>query len=982
MSADSVAAPLRAVDPWRLVQTAPDAVHAARDESLYALANGVLGVRGGSEESASATQGSFLAGAWERSPIHYHEKFAGFARATDTRVPVADGTAIRIRLGNTPLDSATGSVLAFERALDLRHGRLERTLRWRSPDGATVELRARRVVPIGAGALLCIRLELVSIDYAGPVTFDSALSGEREAPPQGDDPRIGAGADAGFAFDVLAADAQAARVAQHARRSGIAVCAEQRHATGEGIAFEHAYRGEASAHQFFVGTLAPGKSLVLEKFVAYACSAFDRPEPLEALAARVASTLDAAGDYDTQARAQESALAAFWRDADLAIDGDAASEQALRFNLFHVFQSAGRDGGSIAAKGLTGEGYEGHVFWDAETFVLPVLAFTAPALARSLLEFRYATLASARAHAREMNHARGALYPWRTIGGDECSAHYPSGSAQYHINADIAYAIRLYLDATGDTAFLEAAGAEMLFETARIWIEIGHYNPRRGGAFCIHAVTGPDEYSALVDNNWYTNRMAREHLRHAAAVARTLARDVYAALAARIGLDADEPDAWQRAADAMYLPYDERLAIHAQDDAFLDKPRWPATATERPLLLHHHPLTIFRHQVCKQADVLLGLVLAGDGIDRAARRRDFDYYESVTVHDSTLSASTFAIVAAQVGRADRAWRHFNDTLRVDIDDLHGNASHGAHMAAMAGSWLAFAWGYAGLRTDGGRLAFDPVLPDAWNGYRLRLVWQGRRIDVAVSREAVRYRLVRGEPIEIAHAGARRMLRGVLEFSRFPRAFKAAIFDLDGVIADTAVLHHAAWKRLAGEIGLAFDDAIGERLKGVDRMGSLEIVLGDAGARYTADEKHVLAERKNGYYVAAIAQLGPDSLLPGAREALDAVRAAGLKVALASASRSARALVERLGIADRFDHVVDAAAIARPKPDPEIFLAAAHALGVAPGDCLGIEDAAAGVAAIRAAGMCALGIGDGAVLAQADAVLADLTEFDVARFVAT
>ena len=980
MSEATVAAPSRAVDPWRYVQAAPDAAHAARDESLFALANGALGVRGGFEECASATQGSFLAGAWERSPIHYHEKFSGFARATDTRVPVADGTAIRIRLGDTPLDPSTGTVLAFERALDLAHGRLERTLRWRSPGGATVELRARRVVPVGAGALLCIRLEIQSIDYGGPVTFDSALSGERDAPAQGDDPRIGAGADAGFAFDVLA---PGERVAQHARRSGIAVCAGQRHAPGDGVAFERAYRGEASAHQVFSGMLAPGATLVLEKFVAYAWSEFGTPEPIDALAARATAALDAAGSFDAQSEKQSIALAAFWRDADLSIDGDAASEQALRFNLFHVFQSAGRDGGSVAAKGLTGEGYEGHVFWDAETFVLPALVYTAPALARSLLLFRHATLPGARAHAREMNHARGALYPWRTIGGDECSAHYPSGSAQYHINAAIAYAIRLYLDATGDTEFLHAAGAEMLVETARLWLDVGHYNARRGGAFCIHAVTGPDEYSALADNNWYTNRMAREHLRHAARVARSLAADapaVYAALA----LDAGEPDAWQRAADAMYLPYDARLAIHAQDDGFLDKPRWPQSATERPLLLHHHPLTIFRHQVCKQADVLLGLVLAGGDVDRATKRRDFDYYEGVTVHDSTLSASTFAIVAAEVGRPDRAWRYFNDTLRVDIDDLHGNASHGAHMAAMAGSWLALAWGYAGLRVDDGTLAFDPTLPAAWNGYRLGLVWQGRRIEAAVSRETARYRLVDGAPLTIRHAGAVRELRVGHDAvaARWPQPFKAAIFDLDGVIADTAVLHHAAWKRLAGEIGLPFDDAIGERLKGVDRMGSLEIVLGDAGARYTNDEKYALAERKNGYYVAAIAQLGPESLLPGARDALVAVRAAGLATALASASRSAHALVERLGIAGLFDHVVDAATIARPKPDPEIFVAAARALGVAPGDCVGIEDAAAGVAAIRAAGMRAIGVGDGAALAQADAVLADLTGFDVARFIAT
>ena len=981
------------VDAWRLVQTALDPAHAARDESLFALANGTLGVRGGFEETPSPTQGTFLAGAWERTPIHYHEKFAGFARATDTRVPVADGTAIRVTLGDEPLDITTGTVLAFERTLDLAQGRLERRLRWRSPRGATVEVHAQRVVPLTSDGLLCIRYEVRSVDYAGPITFDSALSGEREAVEQGDDPRIGAGAEAALDFSVLAVDADAARVAQHARRSGIAVVAEQRHVAGHGLVFERAYAGAASAHQVYDGMLVPGASLVIEKFVAYACSAFGEPanahQTDDALAMRTLATLASAGSFAQQAAAQAQALDAFWRNADLAIDGDAASEQALRFNLYHVFQSAGRDGrGSIAAKGLTGEGYEGHVFWDAETFVLPALVYTAPDVARSLLMFRWRTLDAARAHAREMNHPRGALYPWRTIGGDECSAHYPSGSAQYHINAAVAWAIRLYLDVTGDEAFLREAGAEMLFETARIWLAIGHFNPRRGGAFCIHEVTGPDEYSALVDNNCYTNLMAREHLRHAARVAAQLAAqapDEWRALGERIGLSADEIETWQRAADAMYVPYDARLAIHAQDDGFLDKPRWPddtPAARSRPLLLHNHPLTIFRHQVCKQADVLLALLLAGDGIDRATKRLDFDYYESVTVHDSTLSASTFAAIAIETGYADKAWRYFDDTLRVDLDDLHGNASHGAHMAAMAGSWLAFAWGYGGLRVVDGELAFEPRVPAAWRGYRFGLVWRGRRLRIDVTRERVRYRISEGDALTIRHAGSVISLApgADVDVPVFPHAFKAVIFDLDGVIADTAVLHHAAWKRLAGEIGLPFDDAIGERLKGVDRMGSLEIVLGAASGPFSADEKQALADRKNGYYVAAIEKLGPENLLPGARAALDAVRAAGLKTALASASRSARVLVERLGIADRVDHVVDAATIARPKPDPEIFLAAAAALGVAPGDCLGVEDAVAGVDAIRAAGMRALGVGDAAVLAHADAVLRDLTEFKIEKYI--
>jgi alpha,alpha-trehalose phosphorylase len=476
-------------------------------------------------------------------------------------------------------------------------------------------------------------------------------------------------------------------------------------------------------------------------------------------------------------------------------------------------------------------------------------------------------------------------------------------------------------------------------------------------------------------------------------VAAWLAREhpqAWAPLAARIGLAADETAAWRRAADAMYLPVDARLGIFPQDDTFLDKPRLPAAlgtdAQHHPLLLRLHPLTIYRHQVCKQADVLQAFVLAGEGIDRDSKRRNFDYYEGVTVHDSTLSASTFGIVAAEVGHADKAWRYFQDALRVDLDDLHGNTAHGVHLAAMGGSWLGLAWGFGGLRCGDGTPSFAPSLPAAWRGYRFGLRWRGRQLRVHVDARRVEYTLLEGEPLEIRHHGRPFTLRADRPVARplsgkaaFPQAFKAVVFDLDGVIADTATVHHAAWKRLAAEIGLPFDDAVGERLKGVDRRASLEILLEKSPRPYSEAEKEALAARKNDYYRQQIERFGPDQLLPGARAAVESVRRAGLRTALASASRNAPLLLERLGIAGLFDFVVDAARIGKPKPDPEIFLAAAAGLGLAPADCLGVEDAAAGIASIRAAGMAAIGIGHAPALAEADRLLPDIAAFDIGQF---
>lgn len=986
------------IDPWRLRRGGGRIRRPAFEETLFALSNGALGVRGGLEEYPSDSQGSFLSAVWERSDIEYHERFPGFAKTTDTRLPVADGTRIRLSLGEQPVDLDSGQWLAFERCLDLRHGCLHRTLTWRSPHGQTLQIEAQRLVSLETPGLLCIRYTVRSPDYEGPLRLETGLDSGTTARTQGTDPRIGVHVHGGLDTIDSGTDTDRAWLIQRTRHSGVALaCAQQHRFCDTAVRLIDGYAHAAGAGQIFDAQLAPGHTLVLEKFVAYAWSRpgfeGDPGELLEQARSQL-ETATSAG-FAAHAEAQSRHLARFWQCADLGIDGDAQAEQSLRFNLFHVYQAVVRHGdGSMAAKGLTGEGYEGHYFWDAEIFALPVLALTEPALARDMLIYRHRTLDRARAHAREMNHPHGALYAWRTISGDECSAYYPSGSAQYHINAAIAYAIRFYVDASGDRAFLYDHGAEMLFETARIWLQIGHFSARHDGAFCIHEVTGPDEYTALVNNNHYTNRMAQAHLHDAVAVAVAMRHErphAFSALCARLALHATELDSWQAAADAMYLPVDDALRIFPQDDSFLDKPRWPAApedADTTPLLLRYHPLTLYRHQVCKQADVLLALLLAGADVDPAGKRRNFDYYEGVTVHDSTLSASTFGIIAAEVGYPEKAWRYFHDTLRVDLDDRHGNADHGAHMAAMAGSWLGLAWGFGGLRVRHGELHLRPTLPATWNGYRFGVHWRGQRLHIAVTAGQVRYRVDGTESLTLVHDGGRIDIAAGDEIAvalppasaphtRHTRdALEAVIFDLDGVLADTAPIHQQAWERLAGDIGIPFDAAIGERLKGVDRATSLDIILERAPRPFDASEKAALAERKNRYYRERIAQFGPQHLLPGALDALRTVRDAGLRVGLASASRNAPLLLERLGIAGHFDYVVDAGRIARSKPDPEIFLAAAAGLGVAPQACLGVEDAVAGITAIRAAGMASLGVGDAVALHEADTVVADLTGFDL------
>jgi len=411
----------------------------------------------------------------------------------------------------------------------------------------------------------------------------------------------------------------------------------------------------------------------------------------------------------------------------------------------------------VPAKGLTGQGYEGHYFWDGEIYVLPYVTYTDPRLAGNLLLFRWAGLDRARAHARELGHA-GALFPWRTINGDEASAYYAAGTAAYHINADIAYAIRKYALATLDSDFVLGGGVDVVVETARMWLSLGDFSERRGGAFCINNVTGPDEYTAVVDNNRFTNMMARENLRAAIRAVNFVRQSHpadYERLVDRTKLDVAELDDWERAAQSMYLPVDEKTGIHPQDDSFLDKPRWECAqipADKHPLLLHYHPLTLYRHQVLKQADVVMAMFLVGSDFSPTDKRRNFDYYDPLTTRDSSLSSCVQSIVATEVGYEDKAMEYFLEAVLVDLGDIAGNVIDGIHIASAGGVWMALTYGFGGMRDYDGELAFHPRLPSDWSRLRFPLSWRDRRIEVDVRPGEVYYRLLEGEALTLKHEG--------------------------------------------------------------------------------------------------------------------------------------------------------------------------------------------------------------------------------------
>ncbi len=470
--------------------------------------------------------------------------------------------------------------------------------------------------------------------------------------------------------------------------------------------------------------------------------------------------------YDSLKADQKRYLEDFWQRSDLQVDmlhkepeRNIEVQQAIRFSLFHILQACGRaEGAGIAAKGLTGQAYEGHYFWDMEIYVLPFLIYTSPQIAKNMLKFRYSMLDKARRRAREVNQ-KGALFPWRTINGEEASSYYAAGTAQYHINADIMYALMKYVRATGDTNLLHNEGAEMLVETARLWHDLGFYSRRRGGKFCIMGVTGPDEYNTVVDNNTYTNLMARENLRYAAQTAKTLSArhpDLFAQLVDRTGLQLDEIKAWEQAAQAMVVPYDEALKINPQDDSFLDKKRWDfenTPAEKYPLLLHYHPLVIYRHQVIKQADMVLAMFLLGHAFSDDAKRRNFDFYDPLTTGDSSLSVGIQSILAAEIGRLDKALQYARYSVLMDLGDVGDNVRDGVHIASMGAAWMVFVYGFAGMRDDEeGRLSFEPRLSPRIERIRFPLTIRQQILDVDVNHRKATYTLRKGDDLVIRHQG--------------------------------------------------------------------------------------------------------------------------------------------------------------------------------------------------------------------------------------
>jgi len=764
------------IDPWRLVERFPKTSDLGTTETLFAVGNGYLGMRSNPPEGREAhTHGTYVNGFHETWPIHHAEQAYGFATTGQTIVNVPDSKMMKLYVDDEPLLLAIDDLEEYERSLDFREGVLRRDVIWRTPAGKRVRVQTSRMVSFTQRHLAVFTINVTMLDGDAPVVISSQILNRQdgfdeynspgEAMGEGFDPRRT------MTFTDRVLDPQGhwnserrMILGYRCASSGMTLAVGADHAIFTDNDYETLIDTQPDlGKKVFRIDAKQGKPIFITKAVAYHTS---RGVAVRELFDRVRRTLDRVRQDGVQHYHEEQArwLAEYWDRCDVEIEGHGDIQQAVRWNLFQLAQATARtDQLGVPAKGVTGAGYEGHYFWDSEVYIVPFLAYTSPVTARNVLRFRVNLLEAARERARVLAQ-KGALFPWRTINGEEASAYYAAGTAQYHIDADVAFAVAKYVDATGDEPFLARDGVEILVETARLWADLGFWHVNGREKFNIHGVTGPDEYTTVVNNNLFTNVMARFNLERAASVVRGFAEsdpETYARLRSRLHLEEGEVEEWERCAAGMAIPFDTELGIHPQDEHFLEREMWDLENTPPenfPLLLHYHPLVIYRFQVLKQADVVLALFLQGDRFTAEEKLANFEYYDPITTGDSSLSAVVQSIIAAEVGHKQAALKYFREGLYVDLADLHGNTRDGIHIASAGGVWNALVDGFAGMRDFGGRLTFDPRLPDSWPQLRFRLTVRGTHLRVTVQQESITFEVLDGPERELEVRGTPHVAR--------------------------------------------------------------------------------------------------------------------------------------------------------------------------------------------------------------------------------
>lgn len=720
------------------------------EETIFHNANGYLGVRANFEEGYPAEydtiRGTYINGFYDIAEMKQAEKLYGLPEEKQTMLNVADFQTIKIRIDNEEFSMFEGSVLKSRRFVNMQKGYTGRIVHWRSPDGKEIELLIRRMASFWILSLFTIEYKVKAVNFDGLIEIYSYHNGDVMNYSNPDDPRVAGESVKYLIPEKIWFEDEVSYCESVTSKSELKMISAVTHKVEKELKKRFAIKNKCACVSIR-GRISKDETIKLVKYAIITDSL--RTDNVKEQAKQYieqVKDLDIAEIYQKQS----VYLSHFWKQAELKIDGDDELELAVRYNIYQLIQSVGKDEHSnIAAKGLSGEGYEGHYFWDTEMYIQPFFVLTVPEITKNLISYRYTTLESARENARLMGHKKGALYPWRTISGSECSGFFPAGTAQYHINSDVASSIVAYYLATGDKEFMIEKGAEIVIETARLWADMGSFH---NGKYELHCVTGPDEYTCVVNNNYYTNVSAKYNLNWAVKLYTMLKEEGrLLELEKKIHITEEEISYFTLAAANMYLPYDSALDINPQDDSFLHKNKWDISATPKekfPLLLHYHPLHLYRFQVCKQADTVMAHFLYEDEQSEQTMKHSLEYYEKITTHDSSLSTCIFSIMASRLGMTEKAYDYFGDSAKLDLFNTHKNTKDGIHTANMGGNYMAIIYGFGRVRIKEQGLFLAPILPKDWNTYEFYLMYHSSRISVTVNKTGCEIELLEGMEQEV------------------------------------------------------------------------------------------------------------------------------------------------------------------------------------------------------------------------------------------
>jgi kojibiose phosphorylase len=720
---------------WHVVERGWDRDRQAVFETLFTLGNGYLASRGVLEElPAGSAPGTYFAGLYDKTG----------AQVTEL-INAPNPISLRIAIGGEKLDVAAMDVLHHERILDMRNGLLVRRTRYATAAKRRLDYQSLRFFSRHQKHLAVMQVAVTPLDQAAHLTIESSVDGS--VTNRG---LVTEGEKRHFHIANFLKKGSINYICNKTLEKEILVA----YASQLTTAIQKRRGGRAVSRRRLELQVAKGDTLFLTKYFAFFTS---RDVPPSRIKSRTIGALERGVKKGVGRLLKEHCRAwgKTWKAADIEIDGDHDAERALRFNMYHLLVAAnGADPRvSVGAKGLSGEGYRGHVFWDTEIFVLPFFIYTKPRTARSLLLYRFHGLDAARAKARE-NGFRGAMFPWESADtGEDVTPTWHKDfdghvikittmHREHHITADVAYGVHHYYRATDDVEFMLDCGLEMLLESARFWASRVTHN-KRLRRYEIHHVIGPDEFHEDVNNNAFTNAMARWNLQVARTAYHSLRRKQparVARVARQVAIERGELESWRQIADKMWIPSSTDGGILESFEGYFSRKKLPRPALNGHYLPHFPkrlPLSkIGTTQFIKQADVLMLLHLLPELCDDEVKRRNFHYYEPRTLHKSSLSPAIHAALAAELGKEELAYRYFQTAVYTDLKDTYGNTRDGVHAAAMGGSWQVAILGFGGVRIQGGLLTFNPHLPPDWREMRFSVVWRGLRVEVSVDKRTV------------------------------------------------------------------------------------------------------------------------------------------------------------------------------------------------------------------------------------------------------